>query len=329
MTTDTVTPIRRGPMEFGEMLGGSFRLTGQTIGTAGILTIIVIVGSSLLVGLATQSYFDAIIASFTAASGLNPEKDGEAFQKAMMPMMGAMALNFGIQFVYLLVIVFTQVITTLAGWYAVHGQKIGLGDLLGLAFKRSYWMSAIQTLMIVIFLFVLYLAAAILGAVLGIPYLFLIPYALFVVWFMVKVLTRLQLICIEDRGPWQGMMASSTLSKGNWFRSFLVVLAPTLVMGAVSVLSSMALMGGRGLFDLQGASVSAEGNDVDYGQLVIQMKAMRESFTSTFFAVTGAITAIYILILTHLSTLLYIDLKGRRGDFDLVDESPGEGEAVA
>jgi len=306
-------------MEFGEILGGGFKLMGLTFANAGIITIILIVAGTLVVGASTQSYFDAMIQAFTAASGLDPEKDAEAFQKAMMPMMGSMALNLGVQFLYLLMIVFTQVIATLAGWYAAHGQKIGLGDLFSLAFKRSFWMSAIQTLMIVIFLFVIYLAVAIVGSLVGVPIVFVALYGVFFVWFVTKLLTRIQLIAIEDRGPWQGMMASMTLAKGNWLRSFLVATVPTVVLLAITIIFSMLTMGGKGLFDLQGASMSA-GDRADFGQLAVQMRAMRDSLSYPFFALSGVLTGIFVLYFTHLTTLLYIDLKGRRGDFDVLEE---------
>lgn len=330
MSSDTEMSIRRGPMEFGEILGGAFKLTGRTFGSAGVVTVIAILLFSVVIAYTTQNYLSAVGASFSAASGINPEKDSQAFQNAMTAMIGPMITSVGVQFLYLLIIVFTQVLVALAGWYAAHNEKIGVGGLFSLAFKRSYWMAAIQTIMLAIFFIVVMMGLAIVVAILArftgdvattalMPVLYVA-----IIWFLVKTVTRLQLIAIEDRGPWQGLMASLTLSKGNWWRSFAAVLVPTVVMGAVTILSSILMMGGKGLFDMpMGMNAGPSAATENYALLGAKMKEMANALTLPFFLVSGFIMSIYLVYLTHVTTLLYIDLKGRRGDFDAIEEVDG------
>lgn len=330
MSNDTELSIRRGPMEFGEILSGAFKLTGRTFGSAGVVTIVTLLLFSIVIAYTTQSYLSAVGAAFSAASGINPETDAQAFQNAMAPMIGPMITSVGVQFLYLLAIIFAQVLVTLAGWYAAHNEKIGIGGLFSLAFKRSYWMAAIQTVMLAIFFIVVLMGLAIVVALLArvtgdvatsllMPVLYVV-----IIWFLVKTLTRLQLIAIEDRGPWQGLMASLTLSRGNWWRSFGVVLVPTLVMGAATILVSVAMMGGKGLFDMpMGVNAGPGGNTGNYAVLGAKMKDMANALTYPFFLVSGLIMSLYLMYMTHVTTLLYIDLKGRRGDFDVIEEIDG------
>lgn len=330
MASDTEISIRRGPMEFGEILGGAFTLTSRTFGSAGVVTLITLLLFSIVIAWSTQSYLSAAGSAFSAAGGFDPEKDAQAFQSAMAPMIFPMITSVGVQFLYLLVIIFTQILITLAGWYAAHNERIGIGGLFSLAFKRSYWIAAIQTIMMAIFFVVLLMGVAIMIAVLtqitgDVATMLLMP-ALYVAitWLLVKTLTRLQLIAIEDRGPWQGLMASLTLSRGHWWRSFGAILIPTLVLGAATLLVSIAMMGGKGLFDMpMGMNAGAAGGADDFVILGARMKEMASALTYPFFLVSGLIMSIYIVYSTHVTTLLYIDLKGRRGDFDAVEDVDG------
>jgi hypothetical protein len=209
--------------------------------------------------------------------------------------------------------VLAHVATTIAGWEAINGRHAGLGSVLGRAIRRPFWMSLLQTLILI---GILFFAAMVVGIIAFpfaksnpdiLPWVMLAIALLVYAYPLVATLFRVQKVAIEHRGPWKGMIASVALVKGNWWRTFAILLLFMVASTALTSLVGVAL-GNRDVFNFGNMTA-------DPDQQAATAIRLKEMFTWSYILISSIFPAITLTFLFYLLTPMYVDLRARRGEF--------------
>jgi hypothetical protein len=312
-------------MDLGEIFATTWGLIRRTFSNAALLSIIIIFILGLLFNFGMRSYLTTM-ADFSASGGLTPQDDPELAQQMATQVMGAVIPFMFVTLIYFFGLIFVQVMATIASWEAINDRSIGMGELFRRSFSRPFWISVLQTIMFgVILAAAFFLLIIILYIIAGgnqemlqsMMWLILIP----LIYPIIATIFRIHKVAIEDRGPWQGMIASIVLVKGSWWKTFGTLVLLWVAMAAVSFLIGMATGGG----DLSafGGSMSAGSNDPEAAAAALA--SARDAYTIPYMIANSFISSILFTFFFYILTPMYVDLRARRGEF-LSDEEMAEYE---
>ncbi len=147
---------------------------------------------------------------------------------------------------------------------------------------------------------------------------------LVVVVMLIYTIVRVQNVVVEERGPWQGMIASIARVKGNFWRIFLLVMAVILVWATGLLLINLLLNGNpMGNF---GAMMNggAEQSTGDIEDRVAALTMMKPYLEWPYIIISGIWSSLWFIVLFNLTTVIYADLLARRGEFQTEEEGEWE-----
>ncbi len=314
------------PMEFGEIYGTTFSLIRRTLGVA-IISIVLIAASTML-GMTAMMNMQAASAEM-AASGVIDENgqpvdknDTEALERAAAPVMAALVPLGGAMVLMLVVSVFSQVATALAGWHALADEPLALGEILRRSFGRPFWISLVQTIILLFVVMIVgvnyvVLTVALAGGPGNSPPLFLtVVVMLAIAYAFVVTSMRMHRVVVEGRGPWRGIISSIALVNPMLMRTFGIIAVGMIGWGAIMYLQSV----------LTGTSDTMTNGGGGASAIIQQYEIMKKVMTPTTMALGGLLTALASVFFFYLFTPIYADLRARRGDF-LVPEDEDELQA--
>ncbi|WP_208740015.1 glycerophosphoryl diester phosphodiesterase membrane domain-containing protein [Arthrobacter agilis] len=127
------------------------------------------------------------------------------------------------------------------------------------------------------------------------------------VWAGIKLAVAPAAIMLEGIGPWTAVKRSWQLTRGNWWRTFGIVLLTSIIVSIIGSVISTPLTFAVSLFFGFSSSASAAPDALDSLPLLIATQAIAALFTAIGYAFQAGVTA-----------LLYVDLRMRREGFDVV-----------
>jgi hypothetical protein len=211
-----------------------------------------------------------------------------------------------------------QVVVIAAGWNHLVEEETTLIAILRKVFARAVWVALLQTILLIMIIGVGILGIAVLGGMLGgalmsggtggkvlgflIVLIVLLAGFIGAIYLGVASVFRMHEVVCEDRGPWRGLISSMALVKGSWWR----------VLGLILVVAVLAGIGMVVIQSIIGLVVPSPPGD--------GVSAMIARVTDWRLAILNSIpTALFWLFFVNFLTLLYTDLRVRRGDFDTDD----------
>jgi hypothetical protein len=276
-----------------------------------IVVFLIIYATLILLGYTQMNIIGAQM-KVAAIGGLDPNATQDVKTKAAQMMMPALVPWASGVIVAFFLIVLTQVTATLAGWEAINGRRAGVGAILSATIRRPFWMSLIQTLILMAVLFLVMMVLVIIAF----PFSKSNPQALPGIIFGIGTLVyaypvvatafRIHRTSIEGRGPWQGMIASIALVKGYWWRTFGILFLFLIASTALTSLGALAL-GNDSLFNFSAAT--------DPSTRTAAIMRMHDLYTWGYILASSAIPALVLTILFYLLTPMYVDLRARHHEF--------------
>ena len=308
--------------EFGEILGEAWELTKRTVPTAGLLLLLIYMPLMLAVAFLT----DSIISGFSGIAALQKIEmeggtvDPDMAMGLMMPFFRMMFVIAPMSLLYQLLQPFGQTAATLVSWETLTGNDLSFGEMIRRTFNRSFWYVVAQGFVLGA---VVALSSGALGflaliagiATFGIGALVVyMGYYVLIIYAMVAIAFRIHLIVVEGRGPWQGLIASIALVKNSWWRVFgvlfvigvitAILVMPVLIPQIISLVSSLSTLPPP----RQGE------NDPEF--LMALSTLLGQALSPWTFVAFGLIIPAIHLFSINALTLLYTDLRARRGDFE-------------
>ncbi len=299
-----VIPLR--PLGLGEILDGAFQACRKnplaTFGTAILLQAVVALVTVLLLGNALSSFGvfeqanptpDSVIGAF-ASFGVFASVAGVVSAVALLVLQGILVIPIA---------------------RAVINQNTSFGQAWRLARRR----------LLPLFGFgLLSFAAGLAGLVLlvGISALAiagLAEYSAFVivplviaalvamVWITIKLVVAPATLMLEGTGPWTSIKRSWQLTRGNWWRTFGIVLLTSIIVSIIASVIATPLTFAVGLIFGFSSSASATPDALDSLPIIAGTQAITALFTAIGYAFQAGVTS-----------LLYVDLRIRREGFDVV-----------
>ncbi len=297
------------PLSFGQIYATTLALIRRTP-AAVIIAFVILMGLGVLQTIGTMSYLDAMVqvaGTGGLQEGATPQEQAEAGQAMMQgltPLVLAGALSlFGA------ILVMTMLVVT--GWFSINGEDLRPGEMMSITFGRPFWMALLQTLIIVFFAVVLSMIVAVFCfAIMGEKSRTAIPYISMLLLFypLMATIFRIHNVVAQDRGPWQGMIASIVLANSNFLRLFGTLMLAAVAYGAFSVLVGLAM----GQSSMMGMSMGGD----DGGLTEAAAREMRDNVTWGRSIVSSLLNSLFLIFISYLLTPLYVDLRARRGDFD-------------
>jgi hypothetical protein len=304
-------------MDLGEIYGSTFALIRRTSAVA-LFIFLALFGVAVLYGYGNMLYVGAQ-AAIAAKGGFAQGADPKVQQEAAQAMIGALVPFFCIMVIFLVGITFTHVAATTAGWDAINGRPVRLGEVLSRTVRRPYWMSLIQTLIFLAIMMMIALVVAVVAYVLsggnpGRVGLYFGGLVLIVLAYpMVATSFRVHKVVVESRGPWQGMIASIAMVKGYWWPTFGRLFLLGLAIGAVQLIIGFAM----GTMKMPDAAMT---NPADPDAVALALQQAKESYTWGYVLINGLLISVFFTFLYYLLTPMYVDLRARHGDFLAEDE---------
>lgn len=316
------------PMNFGEMVRRTWALTRATAARMGPILLIYHLLFMFLIWWIIDGVF-TMLPQLIAETQRAPDGqlDPDTAFNLIMPIYGRMFLAAPLNLLAQILSPYLQTMTVYASWSEINGEHLTLGELARRPFKRALWMTIAHMFIIgaiaslgsmVIIPFVVVGTAVVVPV--GIAASFALCLAL--VYFMVAASLSVHFITIDSRGPWKGLIASITLVKNEWWRAFGLLALIWLIISLITAPAGIWM-----LFEvadiIQALEPIANSEDPALAmQFFTQISGMLSPW---IFALYGIAAAAFLLLMTNAQTVLFVDLRARRGDFlgeDEVGESP-------
>ncbi len=300
-----VIPLR--PLGLGEILDGAFQACRKnplaTFGIAILLQAVVAVVIVLMLG--------NLISSFEVLDQVNPSSES---------VIGAVA-SFGTfatvsSVVSAVALLLLQGVLVIPIARSVINQRTSFGQAWRLARGRILPLFGFGALALVAGLVLLALLIGVSAlAIIGLEQysaLVIIPLVLgavaFLVWVGIKLVVAPATLMLEGTGPWRSVRRSWVLTRGNWWRTFGIVLLTSVIVSIIASVISVPLTFAVSLFLSFSASPSATTPDVlDSLPILLATQGITALFTAIGYAFQAGVTS-----------LLYVDLRIRREGFDVV-----------
>ena len=267
-------------------------------------------GLGILQALGTMSYLDAMVhvagtgGLQEGATAKEQAEAGQAMLQGMTPLVLAGAVN-------LLGTVLVMTMLVVTGWFSINGEDLRPGEMMSITFGRPFWMALIQTLMFLFFAVLLSMIVAVFCfAIMGENSRTAIPYVsmLLLLYPLIATIFRIHNVVAQDRGPWQGMIASIVLANSNFLRLFAALIIAAVAYGAFSWLVGLAM----GHSSMMGLSMGGD----EKGLSAAAAREIRDNVTWGSSIISSLLNSLFLIFLSYLLTPLYVDLRARRGDFD-------------
>ena len=322
-----MTPNAFQPMDLGDIFANAWALMKRTFSSSVLLSIIIIMLSFIIFGYGMQKYLTVMVD--LSASGMLASQDDPEIARQLMPKMmgGLVSVGFG-SMIYTLALLFVQVLVTIASWEAMNGRIPGMGELLRRTLSRPFWITLLQTIILGVVLAAIFFVLVIMAFIITggnkellapLILLALIPF----IYPVIATMFRVHQTTIEERGPWQGMIASIALVKGSWWRTFGILFLVWLAVGAISILLSVAVNGGS--LPAFNAGMSP---DADQATQTAALTKQLASYSWPSIIVNAISGSILFTFFFYILTPMYADLRARRGDFlEYDDEEDGDPNA--
>ena len=299
-----VIPLR--PLGLGEILDGAFQACRKnplaTFGTAVLLQAVVALVTVLLLGNAFSS-----LAALEADSG------------SMDNFIGALA-GFSV-FAAVTSVVSAAALLVLQGILVIPTARAVINQ--GTSFGQA-WRIARGRLLPLIGFGLLTFAAGLLGlalvvalsalAVLGLDSyspLVVVPLVIgavvALVWASMKIVVAPATLMLEGTGPWSSVKRSWSLTRGNWWRTFGIVLLTSVIVSIIGSVVSFPLTFAVSTVVGFSASASGTADVLDSLPVILASQAIAALFSAIGYAFQAGVTS-----------LLYVDLRIRREGFDVV-----------
>ncbi|THJ65980.1 hypothetical protein E8P82_10080 [Arthrobacter echini] len=127
------------------------------------------------------------------------------------------------------------------------------------------------------------------------------------VWVSMKLVVAPAALMLEGTGPWTSIKRSWVLTRGNWWRTFGIVLLMSVIVSVISSVIATPLTFAVGLLIGFTSDPGAAPDALDSLPLLAATQAVTALFTAVGYAFQAGVTA-----------LLYVDLRIRREGFDVV-----------
>jgi hypothetical protein len=299
-----VIPLR--PLGLGEILDGAFQACRRnpmaTFGSAILLQAVVALMTVLLLGNVVSSFevlesetatTDSIIAA-VAGFGVAATITGVVSAVALLVLQGILVIPIARA-------VINQRTSFGQAWRIARGRILPL-----LGFGLLSFAAGLVGLVLVVGISAL--------AVVGLEEysaLVIVPLALgavaLLVWVSTKIVVAPATLMLEGTGPWTSVKRSWALTRGNWWRTFGIVLLTSLIVSIIASVISTPLTFAVSLVFGFSASASATPDALDSIPLLLATQAITALFSAIGYAFQAGVTS-----------LLYVDLRIRREGFDVV-----------
>ncbi len=299
-----VIPLR--PLGLGEILDGAFQACRKnplaTFGIAILLQAVVALVTVLLLG--------NLVSSFEVFDSPNPTPDSIIGALAGL---GVFASIAGIVSAVALLVLQGILVIPIAR--AVINQKTSFGQAWRLArgrllplFGFGLLSFAIGLVGLMLLVGISALAIAALSEYSAFVIVPLVIGALLVmVWASVKLVVAPAAVMLEGKGPWVSIRRSWLLTRGNWWRTFGIVLLTSIIVSIIASVISTPLTFAVGLIFGFSSSASTSSGVLDSLPILVATQAITALFAAIGYAFQSGVTS-----------LLYVDLRIRREGFDVV-----------
>ncbi|WP_247826603.1 glycerophosphoryl diester phosphodiesterase membrane domain-containing protein [Arthrobacter antioxidans] len=299
-----VIPLR--PLGLGEILDGAFQACRKnplaTFGTAILLQAVVALVTVLLLG--------NLLSSFEVFESANPTPDslisafaGLGVFASVAGVVSAVALLVlqGILVIPIARAVINQATTFGQAWRLARRRILPLLGFGLLAFGAGLAGLALLVGISALAIVALeeYSALVIIPLVLGA--------LVAMVWVSTKLVVAPAALMLEGVGPWSAIRRSWQLTRGNWWRTFGIVLLTSIIVSIITSVVSAPLSFAVTLFFGFSTSASATPDAMDSLPVLAASQAITALFTAVGYAFQAGVTS-----------LLYVDLRIRREGFDVV-----------
>ncbi|GAA1341891.1 hypothetical protein [Arthrobacter roseus] len=313
-----IIPLR--PLGLGEILDGAFlacrKNAAATFGSAVLVQVVLSILTVALLG--------GLLLNPEQLENLNTANDSEALGWVASIMGGASVLSL----VNAIAVLVLQGVLVIPVARAILNLKTGFSAMWRIAGKKIVALIGLGLVMVVaatiiLAVFVLLMVVTVIAleeqsiAIVIISVLALFALA---VWVTVKLALAPAALILDGTGIFASLGRSWTLVKGNWWRTFGILLLTTVIVQVIaSVISTPISMVASLAFSMNGGSES--GREAAFAQSVPVL------------LVTSLITAVFAAIglafQAAVTSLLYVDLRIRREGFDITlmkeHESAAEG----
>ncbi len=127
------------------------------------------------------------------------------------------------------------------------------------------------------------------------------------VWISIKLVVAPATLMLEGTGPWTSIKRSWQLTRGNWWRTFGIVILTSIIVSIIASVIATPLTFAVGLIFGFSSSASATPDALDSLPIIAVTQAITALFTAIGYAFQAGVTS-----------LLYVDLRIRREGFDVV-----------
>lgn len=299
-----VIPLR--PLGLGEILDGAFQACRKnplaTFGTAILLQAVVALVTVLLLG--------NLLSSFEVFEAENPTPDSLLGAFAGL---GVFASVAGVVSAVALLVL--QGILVIPISRAVINRRTSFGQAWRLARSRllpllGFGLLSFAAGLVGLALLVGISALAILGleeysALVVVP--LVIAALVVMVWVGIKLVVAPAALMLEGTGPWTSIRRSWLLTRGNWWRTFGIVLLTAVIVSIIASVISTPLTFAVSLVIGFSSSASATPEALDSLPILAATQAVAALFAAIGYAFQAGVTS-----------LLYVDLRIRREGFDVV-----------
>lgn len=312
-----IIPLR--PLGLGEILDGAFQAcrknAAATFGSAVLVQVVLSILTVALLG--------GLLLNPEQLENLSNANDSEALGWAASIMGGASVLSL----VNVIAVLVLQGVLVIPVARAILNLKTGFGTMWRIARKKIVSLIGLGLLMVVaatiiLAVFVLLMVLTVVAleeqsiAIVIISVLALLALA---AWVSVKLALAPAALILDGTGVFASLGRSWTLVKGNWWRTFGILLLTTVIVQVIaSVISTPISMVASLAFTMNG---SASGPEAALAQTVPAL------------LVTSMITAVFAAIglafQAAVTSLLYVDLRIRREGFDITLMKEHESAASA
>lgn len=300
-----IIPLR--PLGLGEILDGAFQACRRnplsTFGTAILFQVVVAVLTVLMtIGLTgSLATFDPVTASSAEVTGLVASALSVGSVLVLLTSVGVLILQ-GVLIIPIARAVLDER-TGFAELWKLAGRRIlpliGLGAILFLL-----WTLSIAVLVLIL----VGLSLALEDAAIAIVVIGVLLAAAAAIWLNIKWIMAPAALMLEGVGPIAALRRSWTLTTGNWWRTFGILVLTSIIVSIITqvVAAPVSFLAfGFGSFSTTPASTQTA--LLESLPVLLITQAVTAVFTAVGFAFQAGVTA-----------LLYVDLRIRREGFDIV-----------
>ncbi|WP_422390247.1 hypothetical protein [Arthrobacter sp. N1] len=299
-----VIPLR--PLGLGEILDGAFQACRKNpVATFGIAILL-----QAVVALVTVLLLGNLFSSIEVLDQPNPSTDTIIGAVAGLGVFASIAgVVSGVALLVLQGILVIPIARTVINQKTTFGQawRLARGRLLPLlGFGLLSFAAGLVGLLLLVGISVLAIAGLEEYSALVIIPLVLVAVAV-LIWVSIKLVVAPAALMLEGTGPWTSIRRSWQLTRGNWWRTFGIVILTSIIVSIIASVISTPLTFAVSLFLGFSASSSATPDALDSLPVLAATQAITALFTAIGYAFQAGVTS-----------LLYVDLRIRREGFDVV-----------